>query len=67
MCVAWKDTHTGYTKNFDDKSGALEVEAALSLWQARIDVVFDKQISLGMETAQPTKRFAPSTTELNST
>lgn len=31
--AAWKETHTRCTKNFDGKSGAMEVEAARRLWQ----------------------------------
>jgi hypothetical protein len=31
--TAWKATHTRCSKNFDGKSGAMEVEAAVRMWQ----------------------------------
>ena len=31
--AAWKQTHKNYLKNFDGKSGAMEVAAASTMWQ----------------------------------
>ena len=31
--AAWKATHTKCSKNFDGKSGAMETEAAIRMWQ----------------------------------